>query len=178
METARFVVVMVAGFRHEKDQDTVVRAIARLPEDKFELWLAGDGVRRADIEALVGKVGVKDRVKFLGVRNDVPALLHAADAIVMSSHYEGLSLSNIEGMAVGKPFVASDVDGLHEATAGAGILFPHEDDGALAKILLHLQQEPAYAAEVADACYRRALQYDITTTTDAYAAVYDSLMYA
>lgn len=41
----------------------------------------------------------------------------------MSSHFEGLSLSSIEGMAVGKPFVASDVDGLHEITENAGILF-------------------------------------------------------
>ena len=45
----------------------------------------------------------------------------------MSSHWEGLSLSNVEGMSAHKPFIASDVNGLREVTKGYGILFPHED---------------------------------------------------
>lgn len=171
----RFVVAMVAGFRHEKDQDTLLRAMAQLPEAQFELWLIGDGVRRETLELQACQLGMQESVKFWGVRNDVAALLHAADAVVMSSHYEGLSLSNVEGMSVGKPFVASDVDGLREVTEGAGLLFPHGDADALARILLKLQQEPAYAMAIARSCYRRAQQYDIAKTIDAYSEIYESL---
>ena len=61
---------------------------------------------RKQCEILVHDCGVDDRVLFLGIRSDVPQLLKTADVTVMSSHFEGLSLSSIEGMTVGKPFVA------------------------------------------------------------------------
>lgn len=170
----KFVTVMVAGFREAKDQETVIRAIALLP-DVYELWLVGDGVRRLEIEAEVVKQNVKGRVKLLGIRSDVPQILKSADVIVMSSHWEGLSLSNIEGMSSGKPFVASEVNGLKEVTAGYGILFPHGDAEVLARIIRKLHDDSAYYRQVAEQCYQRALQYDIRKMVDAYEQLYDTV---
>lgn len=172
----RFVTVMVAGFRYQKDQETLIRAIARLPEAQHELWLVGDGERRPILEALIKELGVEDRVRLLGIRRDIPEILHTADAVCMSSHFEGLSLSSIEGMCVGKPFIASDVDGLHEITEGAGLLFPHGDDEALAAILDKLAADADYRKAVADSCYSRACQYDIQKTVEGYEGVYADLM--
>ena len=93
----------------------------------------------------------------------------------MSSHWEGLSLSNIEGMSAGKPFVASDVNGLREVTQGYGILFPHEDAEALARIIRQLHDDRQYYQEVADRCYERAKEFDISVMTKAYADVYDNV---
>ena len=165
-------VVMVAAFRKQKDQDTLIKAMAKLPRDRFELWLVGDGERRADLEKLVSCLRLEDNVKFLGVRNDVASVLKSADVVVMSSHWEGMSLSNIEGMSVGKPFVASDVDGLREITQGAGILFEHENAGELANICLHLSEDKAYYEDVAARCYERAKQFDISKTVDGYNEIY------
>ena len=172
LKTDKFVIVMVAGFREAKDQDTVVKALALLPKDQYELWLVGDGVRKESVERLVLSVGVKDNVKFLGLRTDVPNILKTADAVVMSSHWEGLSLSNIEGMSAGKPFIASDVNGLREVTKGYGILFPHEDAEALAAIIQRLHDDHEYYCHVATHCYERAKQYDISTMVLQYNAVY------
>lgn len=171
----KFVTVMVAGFREAKDQDTVIRAIALLP-DEYELWLVGDGVRRPEIEAEIVKQNVTERVKLLGIRSDVPQLLKSADVIVMSSHWEGLSLSNIEGMSSGKPFVASEVNGLKEVTAGYGILFPHGDAETLADVIKKLHDDPEYYRQVAEQCYQRALQYDIQKMVDAYEKVYQAVL--
>ena len=168
----KFVVVMVAGFRPQKDQDTLVKAMALLPKEQYELWLVGDGVRRESVERLVLSLGLQDNVKFLGLRTDVPNILNTADVVVMSTHYEGLSLSNIEGMAAGKPFVASDVEGIREVTQGYGILFPHEDANALAEIIRKLHDTPDYYQQVADKCYERAKQFDISTMVLQYNAVY------
>ena len=168
----KFVVVMVAGFRPQKDQDTLVKAMALLPKEQYELWLVGDGVRKESVERLVLSLGVQDNVKFLGLRTDVPNILKTADVVVMSTHYEGLSLSNIEGMAAGKPFVASDVEGIHEVTEGFGILFPHEDADALAKKIRKLHDTPDYYQQVADKCYERAKQFDISKMVLQYNAVY------
>ena len=172
LQTDRFVVVMVAGFRAQKDQDTLVRAMALLPPKQYELWLVGDGVRRQSVECLVLSVGVKDNVKFLGLRTDVPNILKTADVVVMSTHYEGLALSNIEGMAAGKPFVASDVQGIHEVTAGYGLLFPHEDAEALSETIQRLHDDADYYRQVAERCYERAKQFDISAMVLQYNDVY------
>ena len=107
---------------------------------------------------------------------DVPNVLRAADIIVMSSHWEGLSLSNIEGMAAGKPFIASDVNGLREVTKDYGLLFPEGDAGTLAKEIQQLSDDQAYYQSVAERCYQRAREYDIKETAEKYYETYTKLM--
>ena len=168
----RKALLMVAGFRNQKDQDTVVKALNILDKEKFEVWFAGIGDRMDDVKQLALSLGVANNVKFLGLRTDIPNVLKAADFIVMSSHWEGLSLSNVEGMSAHKPFIASDVNGLREVTEGYGILFPHEDAGILAKEINCLADNDAYYKEVADRCYSRALEFDISKTVAGYEKVY------
>ena len=175
IKSEKFVAVMVAGFREQKDQDTIIRAMGLLPKDQYELWLVGDGVRRPELENLIKDEKLEDYVKLLGQRTDVPNILKTADVVIMSSHWEGLSLSNIEGMAAGKPFVASDVNGLREVTNGYGILFPHEDANALASIIKQLHDDQNYYHQVADKCYERAKEFDISKMVEAYNQVYNSL---
>lgn len=167
-------IVKVAGFRYQKDHSTVIRALAMLPEC-FHLYFVGDGELRENSVRLSQEMGVSDRCHFLGVRMDVPQILKSADFVVMSSHWEGLSLSSIEGMSVGRPFIASDVDGLHEMVAGAGLLFPHEDYRALADIILQMDSDPAYYQRIADACYERAKQFDISVMAENYLSLYRTL---
>lgn len=168
-------IIMVAGFRWEKDQDTLIKALKYLPV-QFHLFLVGDGARRPELEALVKAESLLDRVHFLGLRSDVPQLLHAADYVVMSSHFEGLSLSSVEGMSVGKPFIASDVDGLREVVKGAGILFPYQDSETLAKEIISLASSPQKYKVIAEACGCRSLCYDISAMVAAYARCYDEIL--
>lgn len=166
--------IMVAGFRNQKDQPTLIKAYTHLPKD-YHLILVGDGTRRTEFETLISELNLQDRVHLLGLRTDIPELLKAANVVVMSSHFEGLSLSNIEGMASGNPFVASDVDGLREITSGYGVLFPHEDDEALADIILQLTTDEEYRQSVIEKCQQRAKQYDINVMAKAYLKVYQEL---
>lgn len=167
-------IIMVAGFRWEKDQDTLIRSLKYLPK-QFHLFLVGDGVRRSELEALIASEEVVDRVHMLGLRTDIPQLLHAADYVVMSSHFEGLSLSSVEGMSVGKPFLSSDVDGLREVVSGAGILFPHQDAETLAKEIIDLENNPARYKDIAEACHNHAFLYDIAEMSANYSNLYMSL---
>lgn len=170
-----FIITMVAGFREEKDQDTLIKALKFLPE-KCKLWLIGDGVRKIICEELVQSLDLSDRIVFTGIRTDIPNILKTSNVIVMSSHWEGLSLSSIEGMSVGKPFIASDVDGLHEIVEGNGILFPHQNEKALAEAILKLMEKPNEAKKVAETCFEKASQYDISKTVDAYLDVYNHVI--
>lgn len=164
-------VLQVAAFRVEKDQETVIKAIALLPK-AYHAVFVGDGPTRVHYEELAEQHGVADRVHFLGVRSDVAEILKSADVVVMSSHWEGLSLSSVEGMCVGKPFVASDVQGLHEVVEGAGILFPHQDAQQLAEVLEHLMSDSELYKSVAERCMKRAMNYDISKMVEGYASIY------
>lgn len=164
-------IIMVAGFRIQKDQDTLIKSLNGLSK-QFHLFLVGDGVRQSELETLVRTEHLTDQVHFLGLRTNVANLLQAADYIVMSSHFEGLSLSSVEGMSVGKPFLASDVDGLREVVRDAGILFPHQDHKALAAEIIRLEQLPEQYKQVAEACSKRALLFDISNMVDNYTKIY------
>ena len=169
-----FIITMVSAFRDQKDQDTLVKAIKEL-SDNYRLQFAGDGIRRPKVEELARSLGVADRVDFLGIRTDIPNILGSSDIIVLSSHWEGLSLSSIEGMASGRPFIASDVDGLHEVVIDAGILFPHGDYKQLAKEIRQLCTNPVHYNVVARECQERAKQFDISIMAEKYNELYKSL---
>ena len=176
LKESRKSILMVAGFRKQKNQDTIIRALTLLDKEKYEVWFAGIGERMDEVRQLALSLGVNDRVRFLGLRTDIPNVLRAADVIVMSSHWEGLSLSNVEGMSAHKPFIASDVNGLKEVTKGYGLLFPHEDAKALAEEINRLASDETYYNEIAERCYNRALEFDISNTVSGYADVYENIL--
>ena len=174
-----FVVTMVARFMFMKRQDTIVEAISKLPE-KFHACLVGseyndDGLIK--VKKLAEKLGVLDRIHFLYIRSDVPRILKTSDAVMMSSEYEGLSLSSIEGMAAGKPFIATDVNGLREVVYGAGELFELYNSDQLASILYKLELDKEYYSALAHRCSQRALEFDIKVMVDKYAEVYKKVIY-
>ena len=176
LKESRKSILMVAGFRKQKNQDTIIRALTLLDKEKYEVWFAGIGERMEEVKQLALSLGVSDRVRFLGLRTDIPNVLRAADIIVMSSHWEGLSLSNVEGMSAHKPFIASDVNGLKEVTKGYGVLFPHEDAKALADEIKRLVSDETYYNEIAERCYNRALEFDISNTVSGYTDVYKNIL--
>ena len=124
---------LVLGRLHpNKGFDVLIEAMAKLP--KFNLWLAGDGPEREKLEDLAAMRGVKDRVHFLGWREDIPALLAAADMYVCSSRIEPLGNVVIEAWAAGVPVVATASDGPSELITDGenGLLTPIENADALA----------------------------------------------
>ena len=173
-----FVVTMVARFMFMKRQDTIVEAISKLPE-KFHACFVGseptdEGLLK--IKQLAESLGVLNRIHFLYLRSDVPRILKTSDVVMMSSEYEGLSLSSIEGMAAGKPFLATNVNGLREVVQGAGELFELCDSDELANKLSYLESNTSYYMEMAERCHKRASEYDIYRMVEKYLSVYNNLL--
>lgn len=170
-EEGDVIVTMVAGFRKQKDQDCAILAMKRLPKN-YKLCLVGDGERRGEIERLITSLDLQNRVRLLGIRSDVPQILQASDINLLASHWEGLSLSSVEGMASGKPFVASDVNGLREVVGGHGVLFPDGDEAQLARIIERLTNSREEYLRVGKVCAEAAKKYDIKLTAERYCEVY------
>lgn len=172
-QATKKVITMVAAFREQKDQKTLIMALSLLPNN-YILQLVGSG-EMSLIEfykKLAEDLYISDRVFFMGMRNDVPEILKKSDVVVLSSHYEGLSLSSLEGMACGKPFIASDVDGLHEIVNGYGVLVPHEDHQALADAIKRVAEDSYYAKQIAERCVERAKMFDINVMAERYNELY------
>lgn len=170
-----FIIIMVAALREEKDHETLIKAMAYLPGN-YSLLIVGDGVKMQPLKDFSQRLSLSSKVTFTGSRMDIPDLLDQSDVIVLSSHWEGLSLSSIEGMASGRPFIASDVDGLREMVGGAGLLFPHGDDVALAQMIRKLCENPTMYSDVARACQARAKHYDIRIMADNYNNLYKTII--
>lgn len=134
-------VLMAAAMRADKDHALVLRAwpavLAHHP--RARLRLAGDGPCRADLERLAAEVGVADRVEFLGVRDDVDALLADAHLLVLASYaVECFPYAALEAMAAGRGVVSTNVAGLPEMVEDGvtGRLVPPRDPAALARALV------------------------------------------
>jgi glycosyltransferase involved in cell wall biosynthesis len=106
----------------------------------LHMALAGEGAQREELQALVGTLGISDNVSFLGVRNDLPKLLAAADSVLMPSLTEGFPRVAVEAMAASKPVIATEVGGVPEAiTHGeSGILVQPRDIDSMSVALLSL----------------------------------------
>jgi len=131
--------------------DVLIDALAALPD--AYLWLAGEGDARAALARRASERGVAARLRWLGWRDDVPALLAAADILVCASRHEPLGNVVIEGWAHGVAVVATASQGpraLIRDTAD-GLLVPIDDAGALAAALRRLIDDTALRAALARA---------------------------
>jgi len=118
--------------------------------------LAGEGPSRRDLEEEVRRLGMGDRVIFLGHRGDVPAILSALDLFVQPSLYEGFGMSLLEAMAARLPIVATRVGGIPEVVDDqvAGLLVPPADAAALAQAAIALLGDRGRARRIGEEAAR------------------------
>ena len=137
------VVLALSRLHPKKGLDTLLQAAKLLPD--VYVWLAGEGPLRAELEQLTQKLGLGDRVRFLGWRTDRGALLRAASLCVLPSRYEPFGTVILEAWAAGTPLVACRSDGpaAHVEDGVNGLLAPIDDPAALADALHRVRDDDA-----------------------------------
>ncbi|WP_416828183.1 glycosyltransferase [Ectobacillus polymachus] len=165
------IISMVGRFTAQKDQKTLIKAMTKLPEN-MHLLLVGEGQLQKRVQEFSNEMGLENRVHFLGFRSDIEKILKSSDIVVLSSHWEGFGLAAVEGMAAGKPVIASNVSGLRDVVSGGGVLFTRGDYIGLAKEISVLIQDQDKYYKVADSCQDKAKNYDIDRMVDKYLEVY------
>lgn len=138
-----FVWLAVGRFEPAKDYPTMIAAFAQLAAERprSQLLLVGEGSLQGETERLVRQEGLGARVRFLGVRRDVPELLSAADGYLLSSAWEGMPVALLEAAAVELPVVATRVGGVPEVVedGATGLLVPAGNPVALAEAMLRVE---------------------------------------
>lgn len=134
----------------DKGHAELLRAFVRLQAARpaLRLLLAGDGNVRPRLEALARELGVQERVRFAGWRQDVIDLMVMADLVVHPSHHEAFSQVMVEALAMGKPLVITDVSGVRDVVQDgrSALVVPPADPGALAEAITRLLERPEEAA--------------------------------
>ncbi len=160
----------------EKNLHCLLRAMARLPAElRPVVALAGDGPLHDELQAMADTLGLGDDLRFLGERRDACQLMQIADFLVLPSRQEGMSNAILEAMAAGCAVVASQVGGNQElVTSGrTGLLFPNDDDHALACCLQEISQNNALRQRLSAEARQQALErYSIAGMVHATTAVY------
>jgi glycosyltransferase involved in cell wall biosynthesis len=134
-----FVWLSAGRLTEAKDFPNLLRAFATVcalrPE--AQLWIAGEGSvdYTEGLKRLAIELGLTRRVRWLGLRRDMAALLDAADGFVLGSAWEGMPLVIGEAMAMARPVVATDVGGVREIVGEAGRLVPSRNPEALAQAM-------------------------------------------
>ncbi|MFL5448557.1 MAG: glycosyltransferase [Gemmatimonadales bacterium] len=141
----RFVWLAVGRFEIAKDYPNMLHAFAQVcqRDSNAVLLLVGHGSLQPETESLAQSLRLGDRIRFLGVRSDVPEVMAAADGYVMSSAWEGMPIALLEAAAAGLPIVATRVGGNHEVVRDgeSGFLVPPRDHEALGRAMLLLMEQ-------------------------------------
>jgi len=140
----QFVWLAVGRLELQKAYPTLLRAFARLDDDNRVLLICGQGSLAETLLDLTAELGIAGRLRFLGLRSDVPDLMRAADGFALSSDMEGLPLVLLQAAATGLPIVATDVGGNTEVvTEGVnGFLLAPGDPEAFAGAMRRLETLP------------------------------------
>ena len=166
-----FLCVMVARFNEQKDQDTVIRAMKKLPLN-FYLLLVGSGERQIVCEKLVEEIEVSERVCFVGYSQYPSIYISISDVGILSSHWEGFGISALEYMALGKPTVVTNVDGLKEVVGNAALLFTPHNENELADKIYALYCDRILYNRMKVISKLHVLNFDVKETARQYLVEY------
>ncbi len=175
VEPEQMLFITVGRLMLQKGHTYLLDAIQQLDEPNALFAFIGDGPLRQDLESKAGELAIAERVRFAGVRSDVPDLLKAADVFVQPSLWEGMSLALLEAMFAGLPVVATRIEAStdvleHERTA---LLVEPQDPASLAGGLRRMTTDEELRARLGQTAQSVAEQ---RYTADVMGAAYAQLI--
>ena len=138
-----FIVLSVGELNKNKNQQTILHALAILNDPKIHYILCGKGDQLTALQQLSAELKLEDRVHFLGYRTDVVDICSRADVFAMPSRREGLPVASLEAMYCGLPLVTSNISGLVDVMENgvSGYMYSSDDAAGFAEGLRKLKED-------------------------------------
>lgn len=183
LDQSAHLITIVANLIPYKGHSDLLKALALVDNELPAAWALlivgrNDGIGKVLSEQAT-KLGIRDHVHFLGLRQDVTRLLQASDIGILCSHQEGFSNALLEGMAANLPMVASDVGGNSEAVENGvtGIIVPMKSPKMLGQAIARLATNKDLATKMGVAGQRRVAKlFSLNACVDRYETLYAALM--
>jgi glycosyltransferase involved in cell wall biosynthesis len=169
------ILVMVGSFSPQKDQSTILKSLKVLPGE-YKLVLIGDGTLRNKIEQFVKENNLDNRVKLLGVRNDVYSVIKVCNYGIQSSNWEGFGIAALEYMACGLVTLGSNVKGLNEIIPIKNNLFTVNDYKKLAFRLLQIENSKMIQNQILKSQFDLIKKYDICYSISQHSKAYKAVL--
>jgi glycosyltransferase involved in cell wall biosynthesis len=174
-----FAIGTVTRLMPSKGNEYLVTAAAEIVRQMPDarVYIAGEGELQASLEAQARALGLGDRLVFLGFQRDVAAVLSALELVVFPSLWEGTPLTAFEALAMGKPIVATDADGLADIlTDGVDArIVPRRDASALTRAIVDLARNPQARAALGSGARLTGARYDIDVFVRKMERLYELL---
>src|SRR5580765_983562 len=174
-----FAIGTVTRLHESKGNSYLIDAAAGVVRDRpaARFFLVGEGPLLADLQAQAAALDLASRFVFSGFRRDVARTLSAFDLVVFPSLWEGTPLTLFETLAVGKPIVASDADGLLDVLTNGrdAVIVPKRNAPALAGAIVAAMDDPGARTRLSAEARRTGQQYDITLFVRKMERLYDLL---
>lgn len=151
LEKDDFLVLSVGELNKNKDHRTSLRAIAAMNDPHIHYALCGRGKLLKKLQTQANRLGIGERVHFLGYRRDLPGIYAGADLLLHPSRREGLPQAVLEGKFCGLPLVVSDIRGVRDLAEKGDILVPPGDAAAFARAIRQQKAHPRRCAWKGDA---------------------------
>jgi glycosyltransferase involved in cell wall biosynthesis len=162
-----------------KDYSTLLHAMAQVP-GQAQLVIAGSGPLHADLLQLSKRLGLEQRVRFLGFEPDVKRWMQAADGFVLSSRWEGLPMGLLEAAACALPAVATNVPGTREVIVNgqSGWLTPAGDAAALGAAMARVMKMQVVERKAIGEHARQCIieRFSLEAVLDRWEALYAELL--
>lgn len=163
----------VAEFIERKHPQDILRAFASIDPDDTCLAFAGEGDLLEDMQQLATQLRIKEKVRFLGHRHDIPTLMRAAFATILASSQEGLPRSVMESLSLETPVIGSDIRGTRDLiSSDSGILFPVGDIEKLASAIKYLLNHPQSASRMGKQGRKRMASFDLRHIIELHETLY------
>lgn len=172
------VLISVGELSKRKNHAIAIRALAKCKSKNLLYIICGEGRLEWKLKKLCQKLGVKEKVKFMGYRKDIPLLCKAADIYVFPSQREGLGIGALEGMASGLPLVASGINGIcdYAEDGKTGYCLSPHNSGSFAMAIDKLAQDPELREAMGNYSKTIARQFDISIVRNKLYQIYEKMI--
>ncbi|HEX7974836.1 MAG TPA: glycosyltransferase [Anaerolineales bacterium] len=180
LDPLRVVFLFVGRVDGEKRIDVLLRALRLLDREDIQLAVAGRGAVLSDLQSLTARLGLGDRVRFLGFvpDADLPSLLNSVDAFAMPSEAELLSIATLEAMASSRPVMAAKSQALPELVSEGsnGYLFQPGDPSDAARYIATLADHPERLPAMGAASLEKVRPHSLENTLSRYEEIYEAAL--
>lgn len=163
----------IAEFTPNKRHRDQLLALKQLNRPDIHLVLAGDGTTLQATKTLVQELDLQKQVHFLGYRQDIPVIICASFAILLTSQREGLPRSIMEAFCAGIPAIGSKIRGIRDLLdENCGILVEMGDIDALAIAIATMVDDNQARMAMGKNCRQKIVKYDVNEIIKLYEAIY------
>lgn len=170
----KFRILNIGRFSEQKNHIGLLKAF-RIFHEKYpdsELWLIGDGEKKAEIKKYIKNNGLDQAVKLLGIQSDVYGYLHDADIFALPSNYEGMPMTLIEAMGTGLPIVATAVGGVPDMLDCSSAVLTDTDENAIATAFEKYYSDPELRKAHGISAKERSGLFSSTEMAEGYLKIY------